>query len=272
MSTSLNHAIALIVLLALIPAVAPAQDGPPPAPVRVAEVIRHELASYVQVPGTVVSRNQAVISSEVPGQLTWIAEVGDAISKGSIVARIQDEALQLQLRNDDATIKRLEANLKYVDQQLERLRRLTDQQIVSANDLDEMVSQKEAAEQELAAARVGLEQTNFRLSRTNITAPFSGRVVERLQQPGGYTPIGGQVVRLVDDTHLEVRAQAPLSVAPHLREGMMVAVQDGDQVVQSRIRTAIRVPSSSSSSTTARSSATPPIAETRSPSCASASA
>lgn len=241
MSTSLRSTAAALLLVVLVSAMAQAQNGPPPAPVQVATAVRHELASYVQVPGTVVSRNQAVISSEVAGQLTWIAEVGDTIRQGAAIARIQDEALQLQLRNDQANIKRLEANLKYVDQQMTRLQRLTEQQIVSANELDEMISQKEAAEQELAAARVRLEQTEFQLSRTTIKAPFGGRVVERLQQPGGYTPVGGQVVRLVDDTHLEVRAQAPLAVAPYVREGMIVAVRDDTREIPSPIRTAIRV-------------------------------
>ena len=213
----------------------------PPVPVHVSEAIYKEMAPSVWVPGTVVSRNDASIAAEVPGQLTFVAEVGDRLQKGDVIARIDAQALELQLKNDEATIKRLEANLKYLDQQVERTRRLTEQQVVAANDLEELQSQYETAEQELVQARVGKEQTEYRLERTRVRAPFSGRVVERLQQPGGYIGVGGAIVRLVDTNNIEVRAQAPLSVAPHLQEGMSILVKGDERETESRVRTIVQV-------------------------------
>ena len=233
-------------LLALIPSALLAvqeatPQGPPPAPVEVADVVSTEMASHVWVPGTVVSRNDAVIAAETPGQLTWAAEVGDVIPSGGVIARIDATSLELQLKNDEASIRRLEANLEYLDQQLQRLRRLTEQQIVPAEDLEQMTSQRETAQQELIQAKVGLEQTRYRLERCQVRAPFAGRVVERLQQPGGYVNTGGGIVRLVDVGNVEVRARAPLSVESYISEGMDVTVRAREREAEGRLRTVIRV-------------------------------
>ena len=225
------------------------QEGAPPAPVHVGYALEQDMAPYLWVPGTVVSRNVAPIATQVAGQLTWVADVGDRLQKGQAVAHIDDASLQLQLRNDAATIKRLEAQLNYLDQLantfadpvLERLVRLTEQQVVPANDLEEAQSQHQAVEQELVQAKVGQERTLYELDRTKVKAPFAGEVVRRLQQPGSYSSVGEEVVFLVDTAEVEVLAQAPLSVAPHLSEGMMVMVEAEDREVQGRLRRIISV-------------------------------
>jgi RND family efflux transporter MFP subunit len=225
----------------LLASVLVAQEGPPPAAVQVGFALEQEMSPVVWVPGTVVSRNQAAIATEIAGQLTWVAEVGDVVEKGDVVARINDQSLQLQLKNDEATIKRHEANLQYLEQQVNRLERLTEQQVAPANDLEEAVSQRETLVQEIVQAKVAQEQTRYQISRTRVTAPFPGRVVERLQQPGGYASVGGPVVRLVDTENIEVRAQAPLSVESYLQEGMSLAVKGRDQEAKGTLRAAIPV-------------------------------
>jgi RND family efflux transporter MFP subunit len=195
-----------------------AQEGPPPAAVQVGFALEQKMSPEVWVPGTVVSRNQAAIAAEIAGQLTWVAEVGDVVKKGDVVARINDQSLQLK-----------------------RLERLTEQQVAPASDLEEAVSQRETLVQEIVQAKVAQEQTRYQLSRTRVTAPFPGRVVERLLQPGGYASVGGPVVRLVDTENIEVRAQAPLSVEGYLQEGMRLAVKGRDQEAKGTLRAAIPV-------------------------------
>ncbi len=214
-----------LVTLALAVGPLPAQQAPLPTPVKVVEAESTEMRSLSWVPGTVVSRSDARIAAEGTGRLTWVAEIGDVVRKGEPVARIDAAALELQLRNDEAQIKRLESELAFVNQQLERRRKLAEQQIISANDLEQTESQRETALQSLEAAKVGREQTRFWISRSTVRAPFAGKVVERLQQPGSYTSPGQELVRLVDVDDVEVRAQAPLSIEPFLDKGMPVSIE-----------------------------------------------
>ncbi len=218
-----------------------AQSGPPPAPVRVAEAIATRMTAQTWAPGTVVSRADARIAAEGAGQLTWVAEVGDIVRRGAPVARIDRSSLAIQLKNDEAQIKRLEAALTLADQQLARSRRLAAEQIVAANALEQAEAQRETASQNLAAAHLAREQTQFRISRLTVRAPFAGRVVERYQQAGSYASVGLDVVRLVNVEDLEVSARAPLSVEPFLVEGLEVVVEGDGRRGTGRVSRIVRV-------------------------------
>lgn len=241
-----SRALALFAIGALTAGALVAQPESPPAPVRVVSAVRRAMAPRLIVPGSVVSRSDARIAAETSGRLVRVAEVGEAVARGGELARIDDEALRLQLKDDEADIKRLEANLAYLDQQVTRQKRLTEQQVAPANDLDDVLSRRESAEQELVQARVAREQTLFRLERSRVLAPFAGRVAERLQQPGGYVAVGGELVRLVDTARVEIMARAPVSVAPHLADGMIVSLREGAREASGRIRTVVPVGDQSS--------------------------
>jgi RND family efflux transporter MFP subunit len=220
---------------------ADAQEGPPPAPVEVAEAETLSMAATVMAPGTIVSRNDAAVAAEVPGSLRAVAEVGDRVAAGDVIAAIDDSDLQLQLRYADATIRRLEASLKYLNSQLDRQRKLASQNIAARNELDETESQRDMTGQELVQARIAREQTQLLIEKSRVRAPFAGRIVERYRDAGEYISVGGELVRLVDMDNIEVRAQAPMSVARFLSEGAEVVIRDSDRQTLSTIRTVIPV-------------------------------
>lgn len=212
-----------------------------PAPVQIAEASEKAMTSVILAPGTVVSRNDARIAAEISGRLTWVAEIGAHVEQGAILARIDDRALQLELKDNQATIKRLRANLDYVRRQLDRLQRLANENNAAKDQLDEVRSQKEMAEQELAQAEIARDQTLYDIERSKVVAPFSGRIVQRAHQAGEYIALGEEIARLVDTQNIEVRAQAPMSVARYLHDGAEVVVKDKEQLTRNRIRTVIPV-------------------------------
>jgi hypothetical protein len=61
----------------------------PPAPVVVDRALVMYLAPSVDVPGTVVSLNDARLASELEAKLNWIADVGTEVSEGETVARLE---------------------------------------------------------------------------------------------------------------------------------------------------------------------------------------
>jgi RND family efflux transporter MFP subunit len=220
---------------------ADAQQGPPPAPVKVALAEVRSMASSVLAPGTVVSRQDAAVAAEVAGRLTWVADVGLEVDAGDVIARIDDHRLSLQLRDNEATIRRLEASLAYSDKQLARQKQLASQNIAARNALDEIEAERDMTAQDLVQARVAREQTLYLIENSSIRAPFGGRIVERFRDAGEYISVCGEVARVVDTRNVEVRAQAPLSVAAHIREGLEVSVREGAREVRSPIRAVIPV-------------------------------
>ena len=218
------------------------EEHAPAAPVRVGKASKQSITTTMTATGTVVSRNDARIAAETPGRLTWVAEPGTEIERGGVIARIDDATLRLRLRENDATIARLEANRKYQDSQVARFQRLLEQKIASQAQLDEAVAQRDMTAEEINLARVTRAQTVHDIERARVTAPFAGQIVERLHQPGEFVAAGGEVARLVDITHVEVRAQAPMQVAGFARSGREVRVIDhGNREVRSPIRAVIPV-------------------------------
>ena len=220
---------------------ADAQDGPPPAPVRVVEAASLNMASTVLAPGTVVSLHDASIAAEIAGSLKSVAEVGDEVEAGDVIAAIDDDDLQLQLQFADATIKRLEASLKYSNRQLDRQKKLASQNIAARNELDETESQRDMAAQDLIQAKVSHKQILLLIEKSRIRAPFGGQIVARYRDAGEYLAVGSEVVRLVDTHNIEIQAQAPIAVARFLDEGTDVIIRDRDRSVTSRVRAVIPV-------------------------------
>jgi RND family efflux transporter MFP subunit len=151
--------------------------------------------------------------------------VGSRIKKGEAIARIDAQDLHLDLADSEAQLESLKAQLKYRDSSLQRFQKLTASNNAAAMDLDEAQSQLDITRQEIKRAEVAIAQIKRRISQTEVLAPFPGVVAERLIQTGEFVDRGAQVARLVDTEHREIRAQAPLSVAGWIREGMQISIE-----------------------------------------------
>jgi RND family efflux transporter MFP subunit len=213
-----------MILAALIPLTAPAQEVPP-APVSIDEARSDVFSASLWVSGTVISRHDSRIAAETDGRITWIAEVGERIVEGEPFAVIDDTDLRLELQDRKAQLESLEAQKRFQESNLERLNRLAANNNAAVNQLDEARSQLEVTAQAIQRANVTIAQTRRRIEQTRVVAPFPGMVVERLVQVGEFVNRGVPVARLVDTENREIRAQAPLSVSPFLREGLEVTVK-----------------------------------------------
>jgi RND family efflux transporter MFP subunit len=212
----------------------------PPAPVTVAPVVKGAVATTVTATGTVVSRNDARLAAEVAGRLDWVAEPGAKIAKGSPVARVDARAIELQLRENEAQISRLEANAELLDTQLKRLTALPDG-IASKSQIDEAAARLAMARHELEQARAVGDSTRHLISRATIRAPFPGYVAERIRQMGEFVGAGTEVARLTDTENVEVVARAPVAEAGHLAAGQAVTVHGAARDQESRIRAIVPV-------------------------------
>jgi RND family efflux transporter MFP subunit len=215
-----------------------AADGPP-VPVVVTTARSENVGASLAATGTVVSRNDARISAEVAGTLAWIAEPGSTVKRGATIARIDPERLALTLRDNDAALKRLEAQLSLLATQRTRLQTLGN--VVSQSQLDEALSREHMAEQDVEQARVARDRARLDVDRASVRAPFDGIVAERLQQSGEYVAGGSPLLRLVNDRDLEVVARAPLTTADSVSAGAVAQLIDGDHKTSGKVRAVIPV-------------------------------
>lgn len=228
----MNRYTKIALALCLFPMVAWAEDAEekaPASPVMVESAQRDTFSATLWVSGTVISQNDARIAAETDGRITWVADVGSRIEQGEAIARIDAEDLRLDLADSEAQLLSLKSQLKYRDSSLQRFQKLADSNNAAATQLDEAQSQLDMTRQEIKRAEVAIAQIKRRIRQTEVLAPFPGIVVERVVQIGEFVNRGAQVARLVDTEHREIRAQAPLSVAGWIREGMQVSVEHGNR-------------------------------------------
>lgn len=232
--------LALATLAAALTLPAQAQMGGP-ALVRVAQATLKEIAPVALVPGTVVSRNDARLSAEVEGRLTHVAEVGTAVVAGEPVAAIEDTVLKLQMAEARAQVTRAEARVGFLESEETRFARLAESNLAALTQLEQTRSDRDVARGDLEVVRARLRQIADQLERTELRAPFSGVVVERLMTPGERVLEGNTVVRLVDPARLEVVARAPLDYLPYVRPGQALVLRSGAVSTRGVLRTAVAV-------------------------------
>jgi RND family efflux transporter MFP subunit len=212
-----------------------------PADVRVAKASIQSLAPETIVPGTVVSRSDARLAAEVTGRLLEVAEVGTVATKGDVVAKIEDTVISLRIQELLAEVERARARLNYLENEEGRYVKLAESNLAAATKLEETRSDRDVSRGDLQVAQSRLAQMEDQLARTSIRAPFSGIVVERLMMPGERVDIGKNVVRMVDQQHLEVIARAPLEYYSYVRPGQELALRTGKVTATGTVRTVVAV-------------------------------
>lgn len=233
--------LALLATACTAAAVAQSPPAPPPAPVDVAPAVAADFAPLHWAPGSVASREDARVAAEIGGRVVAVAEVGTALRRGDVLARIDDAALRLRERQAVADLARLQAQVDYARRQEERYTALVRDAGISGAQLDQAIAERRMREQDLAAARVALEQARLQLRQATVRAPFDGVVVERSTALGEFLAPGAAVARLVNTAALEVRTRAPVALVGHLREGVAVTLRDGGRVRAQRLATLVPV-------------------------------
>ena len=219
-------------LLLLAPLAAAAQ-APAPAPVETAPVAERELAPTVLVTGQVQSREAADLAAAVAGTLAYVAEPGTRVPPHGVVARLDTDELRLQRLEQAARVRRGEINLAQLAREAARLKALG--AAVSRVQLEQAENARDLAAADLDIARATLSQTDERLARAELRAPFGGVVAERVKRAGEEVSRGETVARVLDPDTLEIRLFLPLKHVDAVRAGDKVRVRADGRETQARV-------------------------------------
>ncbi len=215
--------------------------GPPPAIVYVEEAVSTELAPLSEAPGSVVSVRDSLIAAATSGKIDWVEEVGAEVDEGAVIARIDPADARFARDAAASDVEQAEARAAYLARLYQRFEDLGDEGGESESSLDEMRTNRDEAEQTLARARATLRQAQTTLARTEVRAPFAGRVVSQEIQIGEFATPGAPVIRLVDTRTLEVTAQVPAALLNNVSAGDEIAIRNGETTVRAPIRAIVPV-------------------------------
>jgi RND family efflux transporter MFP subunit len=235
-------AVALLLLGAFVSsgAFAQQQKGEPPS-VGVIQARLVKMAPKSVLPGTVVSRNDSQLASEVEGRIASVADVGTIVPKDGIVARVDNNLAAMQLASDKASMTRLEAQVRFDRDQAQRMESLFGQNAIAKSTRDQALSTRDMDMAALAQAQAAMKKSRYQFDHSDIRAPFPGRVVARLINPGEYATAGKPIVRLVDIGSTEVSVQIPIETSAYVHEGMDLTVEIEGKRALAKVRAIVPV-------------------------------
>jgi len=161
---------------------------------------------YVEHDAVVVARSAGTIDS-------LYAELGDHVSSGQALARMESADQQIALA-------RAEATYENANKALVRANALTKAGGTTAADLEQLEFQLHDADIARAKARRDLELTR-------IVAPFPGVVTSRVARPSRFVSVGDTLFRVTEAAPLFARVRVPEASARSLRVGSDASILSG---------------------------------------------
>ncbi len=223
----------------------------PPA-VSVAEVSEMAFAETILVTGSLVPREEVLVTSQLEGYriVEILSEEGDRVAKDQVLARLDARALRAQLAQGLANLNRAkaaieqaksqilqaEASLKQAEAAFERARELRKTGTTSQAVYDEREAAARTAAASLASARDGqtlaeaekaqieaqIDEIRVRLGYTDIIAPLDGLVSRRSARLGATvsTMTADPLFRIIGKGEIELDAEVPEFYLPKITPGV----------------------------------------------------
>lgn len=165
--------------------------------VRTALVEKRSLKPFVESVGTLKPGEEVIVSSQIDGILRELrVQEGSTVSKGMLLARIDDTDYRLELSRAEAAMRQMEASLSNLKVEFERKDALHKEGLVSRQQFDDIVMRRLLAEGEVERAKGALDLAREKLTKTKIHAPMAGAVKEKKVTPGDYIRNGTPLLYL----------------------------------------------------------------------------
>jgi len=196
-----------------------AKDGKeevPAVPVEVAATQRAEMAALYTGTAPVESDRKAFVMPKVQGEIRQVlADEGQRVREGQLLARLDGDKLRLEVALNEATMNKLDRDYK-------RNLELQQKGLVSATALDNL-------KYELEAAKANWELARLQLSYCDIRSPIAGTVTQRLDAVkvgNTVTPVGG-VIESTDSSMFVVEDLDTLMLRVNVPERELAKISVG---------------------------------------------
>lgn len=215
----------------------------PPAPVSALAVTTTEvrfsrLPVSVPASGTIQAVDEIVVGSEVAGLAIaeLLADEGDTVKKGQVLARLNSDILEAQLAQTNAQIAAAQATTAEAAANLERAAELGRRGFASKQLIDQRKAAALSQRAQVAIHSAQRDELEARLAQTVITAPTDGVIASRNVAQGQVVGNGMELFRIIRDGKLEWKAELPDHQLNSLRDGQKATVMAGAAKVEGEIR------------------------------------
>jgi membrane fusion protein (multidrug efflux system) len=166
--------------------------------VQVQPVETRSLRPFIEAIGTLKAFEQVVVSSEIEGILrTTNVEEGSFVSKGALLAAVDDRDYASELRRVEFALKQAEATLVNARAEFGRKEALYREELVTKQQFDDVATRLAVADAEVERSKAALAIARERYAKTRILAPMAGWISEKKISQGEYVRNGTPLYTLV---------------------------------------------------------------------------
>jgi membrane fusion protein (multidrug efflux system) len=161
------------------------------------KVIRFEsLTDYIQVTGSLIPDEQVDLTFETTGKIVGIFfQEGSTVSKGQLLAKVNDKPLQAELQ-------KLEAQIPLAEDRVYRQKALLEKDAVSKETYEQVTT-------ELEKLHADISLVKSRIAQTELRAPFDGVIGLRQVSEGAYASPATVVASLTKIIPLKIEFSVP---------------------------------------------------------------
>jgi RND family efflux transporter MFP subunit len=166
----------------------------------------------VRSQGTVAPRTESTLVPEVSGRVIWVSPAlvsGGFFAAGEPLLRIDPDDYEIALTRARAANLRAKSELDYAASELKRQQGLSERAVASSAQLSAARRAEQVARAGIAEAGAALEQAEHDLARTEIHAPYKGRVRSENVDAGQFASRGAPLATLYATDYAEIRLPIP---------------------------------------------------------------
>lgn len=197
-----------------------------------------DLTRTLPVSGPLKAVNAAFVKARVAGELQGLTvREGDTVKAGQVLARIDATEYQARTRQAQQQAESAKAQVDIARRSFDNNRKLVEQGFISQTALESSSASLAAAEASYRAALSGADVAAKSLDDTQLRAPISGQVAQRLSQPGERVAIDARVLEIVSLDRLEMEASVAAADSLGVRVGQSarLGVEGSPDALQARV-------------------------------------
>ena len=188
--------------------------------------------------GQIEASQMVNISTRMMGFITGInVKVGDHVNKGQLLVTISNDDIKAKKAQTEAMIAEAEAAYNNAKKDLDRFNNLYKQQSASAKELDNINLQFNSSKSRLEASNQMRNEVNAMMNYSQLTAPFSGIVSQKMMDAGSMASPGMPILTIEQAGVLQVSASVPENSIQQIQLGSnaTIQIQSADKTFQSTI-------------------------------------
>jgi RND family efflux transporter MFP subunit len=171
-------------------------------------------------PGKAQATQEVNLSFRVSGPLVeFPVIVGDRVTPGQVLARIDPRDFQVKLRNADAQLREAKAVLVLREDEYTRAQTAHERGGISDIELSRQLAERDRSRATVASNEAAVDAAEDALEYTNLKTPFDGIVVATFVENFEDVLAKQQILRVLDDSRIEMVIDIPeqlISLAAHV--------------------------------------------------------